>query len=274
MSGRGSHAQNHYLFFFGDSTLILRNPHLTRAIRFSFLRFENWDDDNRGRKESFLSHPGLSPLQSLPTSTHASSQILGGFVTGPPKPGYSVFLLILWGTPYLSEKVLGMIKLARADLCFVQPKNPSLHRTLERIFFLKSYLSVISLGLRCCEQASLWLRWVGATLLWCNLCMPGLCIRSTRAQQLQHVGPAAWAWQLGLMSLVTESSWTKDRTHVACIGRRILYHWTSREVTDTELFSDLLWDFKLSLEITELIHLKNTLKKTIAKSNKTSFLFN
>ena len=275
MSGRGSHAQNHYLFFFGDSTPILRNPHLTRAIRFSFLRFENRDDGNRGRKESFLSHPGVSPLQSLSTSTHPSSQISGGFATGSPKPGYSVFLLSLWVTPYLSEKLLGMINLARADCCCVQPKNPSWHRTLERIFFLKSYLSMISLGLHCCEQASLWVRWVGATLLECNLYTPGLCICSTRAQQLQHVGSPAGAWQLWLMSLVMESSWTKDRTHVACIGRRILYHWSTRELTDTELFSDLLWGFKSSLEITELNSFKKYPKKNeIAKSNKTSFLFN
>ena len=25
------------------------------------------------------------------------------------------------------------------------------------------------------------------------------------------------------------SSWTKDRTHVSCIGRQILYHWAARE---------------------------------------------
>ena len=26
------------------------------------------------------------------------------------------------------------------------------------------------------------------------------------------------------------SSWTRDQTHVTCIGRRILNHWTPREV--------------------------------------------
>ena len=27
-----------------------------------------------------------------------------------------------------------------------------------------------------------------------------------------------------------ESPWTRDRTHVSCIGREILNHWTTREV--------------------------------------------
>jgi len=38
----------------------------------------------------------------------------------------------------------------------------------------------------------------------------------------------------GLQSLVApqhvESSWTRDQTHVLCIGRRILNHWITREV--------------------------------------------
>ena len=28
-----------------------------------------------------------------------------------------------------------------------------------------------------------------------------------------------------------ESSRTRDEPHVLCIGRRVLYHWTTREVT-------------------------------------------
>lgn len=47
-----------------------------------------------------------------------------------------------------------------------------------------SYLSMISLGLRCCEQVSLWLRRIGAILLWCHLHTPEICIRSTRALEL------------------------------------------------------------------------------------------
>ena len=30
-----------------------------------------------------------------------------------------------------------------------------------------------------------------------------------------------------------DSSWTRDRTHVLCTGRQILYHWTPREVSES-----------------------------------------
>ena len=40
-------------------------------------------------------------------------------------------------------------------------------------------------------------------------------------------------WQMGLVaSRHMESSWPKDRTHVSCIGRRILKHWTAREISE------------------------------------------
>jgi len=36
---------------------------------------------------------------------------------------------------------------------------------------------------------------------------------------------------MGLVaSWYVESSWTRDGTHVSCIGRWILNHWTTREV--------------------------------------------
>ena len=184
---------------------------------------------NRGREELFLSHPGVSPLQRLSARTQPSSQILAGFATGPPKPGYPVFLLILRVTPYLSEKLLGMIKPARADLCCVQPMNPSWHRTLDRIFFWQLFIYDFS----------------GSSLLWAGFSLVATnrgysaVVQPPHARDLypQHTGPRAWAWQLWLVSLVIESSWTKDWTHVAGISRRILYHWITREVTDTELWS-------------------------------------
>ena len=38
---------------------------------------------------------------------------------------------------------------------------------------------------------------------------------------------------MGLVASVNvESSQTRDQTHVPCIGRRILNHWTTREVPD------------------------------------------
>ena len=39
------------------------------------------------------------------------------------------------------------------------------------------------------------------------------------------------AHRLGLPCSV-KSSWTRDRTHVPCIGLWILYHWTTRQVLD------------------------------------------
>ena len=33
-----------------------------------------------------------------------------------------------------------------------------------------------------------------------------------------------------------ESSWTRDWTRVPCIGRRTLYHWTTREIRDISIF--------------------------------------
>ena len=62
--------------------------------------------------------------------------------------------------------------------------------------------------------------------------------RVHRAQQL---------WHTGIVSLQhVESSLTRDRTHVSCIGRQTLNHWTTREVLkDTLLF--VLWIFQLWL---------------------------
>ena len=42
------------------------------------------------------------------------------------------------------------------------------------------------------------------------------------------------------------SSLTRDRTHVPCTVRRILYHWTAREVPKSE---------NLEIDIVERLHL-------------------
>ena len=53
-------------------------------------------------------------------------------------------------------------------------------------------------------------------------------LEDTRAQQV---------WHLGLVVLWhVESSWTRVRTCVSCIGRRILNHWSTREVPDLQTF--------------------------------------
>ena len=36
------------------------------------------------------------------------------------------------------------------------------------------------------------------------------------------------------------SSWTRDQTHVPCIGKRILNHWTTREAQQSHVLSCLL----------------------------------
>ena len=43
--------------------------------------------------------------------------------------------------------------------------------------------------------------------------------------------PGQFLWYMGLIALrLKGSSWTRNQTHVPCIGRHILNHWTTREV--------------------------------------------
>ena len=105
-----------------------------------------------------------------------------------------------------------------------------------------------------------WLHWVfvavcglslvaasgGYSLLWCaGFSLRWLLLRSTGsrcagfsscgswAQQLWLTGSRAQAQQLWRMSLVAlwhvRSSWTRARTHIPCIDRRILNHCATRE---------------------------------------------
>ena len=86
--------------------------------------------------------------------------------------------------------------------------------------------------------SSLWcmgfsLRWL--PLLWSTGSRrAGFSRYGTRAQQLWLVGSRAQAQQLWRMGLVAPrhvgSSWTRARTRVPCIGRRILNHCTTRKV--------------------------------------------
>ena len=62
-----------------------------------------------------------------------------------------------------------------------------------------------------------------ASLLW-SMASEVLGLTSYRTQ-------AQWLWHMGLVApRHVESSWTRDRTLVPCIGRWILNHWTTREV--------------------------------------------
>ena len=52
-------------------------------------------------------------------------------------------------------------------------------------------------------------------------------LEGLRVHRLQEV------WPTGLVApRHVESSWTRDRTHFACIGKQILIHCTTREVLD------------------------------------------
>ena len=61
-----------------------------------------------------------------------------------------------------------------------------------------------------------------------------------QAQELQPVGSRVWARQLWHVSSLAPchvgSSQTRDETHVLCIGRWILNHWTTRESQASNLF--------------------------------------
>ena len=61
-------------------------------------------------------------------------------------------------------------------------------------------------------------------------------LQSTWAQKLQHVGSRA----PGLSFLA------RDRTHIPCIGRQILNHWTTREIP-IRYYLDLLMFLLISL---------------------------
>ena len=71
-------------------------------------------------------------------------------------------------------------------------------------------------ALHCCSWASLW--WL--------LLLQGM---GSRAPQLRCMDLFA-LWYV-------ESSWTKDQTHVPCIGRRILKHWTTRKVPCVQILN-------------------------------------
>ena len=66
-------------------------------------------------------------------------------------------------------------------------------------------------GFSCCGAQAAGLQ---ASVLW----PPG---SGAQTQQLWCLGLAV-LWHVG-------SSWTRDWTHVTCIGRQILYHWATRE---------------------------------------------
>ena len=78
----------------------------------------------------------------------------------------------------------------------------------------------------------------------------------SRAQELWLAGSRAQAqslWHTGLVApRHVGSSWARARTHVPCIGRRILNHCATREVPGVIFFNGYgvsLWDAEKVLEM-------------------------
>ena len=114
-----------------------------------------------------------------------------------------------------------------------------------KVFILFTYLFSAVLGLWCCTDFSL--------VVASRSCSPGVAlglptsvgcrtqalrrsgVRSwgSQAQQLQLPGSGAPAQWLGCTGLAASclfwSSWIRNRIHVSCFGRQILYHWAARE---------------------------------------------
>ena len=122
-----------------------------------------------------------------------------------------------------------------------------------RFFFFSFFFFLAALGLICGTQ-DLSLQCVGFSLvvavvfplqLWCTGSRaPGLCSCGAWAPEcvgsviLQHAGSLVKACELNSCGARVQlphgmwdlSSSTRDRTHIPCIGRWILYHWITREV--------------------------------------------
>ena len=87
-------------------------------------------------------------------------------------------------------------------------------------------------ALGCSTRASLWLWCVGFSFSICGVRAPGRLgsvVCGTQALSLRHASSVVVACQLscparGMWDL---SSLTRDRTCIPCVGRRILYHWTT-----------------------------------------------
>ena len=100
------------------------------------------------------------------------------------------------------------------------------------------------LGLCCCPWPFSIVVNGRCSWLWCTgFSLQWLLVFSLQAQQ---------SWRTGLVPLRhVESPQSRDRTHVPCIGRQILDHWTTREVQPRELLHtlDSYWNVILNIEM-------------------------
>ena len=118
---------------------------------------------------------------------------------------------------------------------------------LFKLFILSaSGLSCSTWALHCDARVSLQLWHAGCFF---SLQLWGMGSRACGLCSLCHVGSLVEVHELSScgMGLVARGMWdlsspTRDQTHVPCIGRWILYHWTTREIP---LIVFLKWKFRL-----------------------------
>ena len=102
--------------------------------------------------------------------------------------------------------------------------------------------------------ATLQLQSTGSSLWWLLLLWTG-----SRAHRLSSCG-SQYLWHTGLAALRhLGSSWTRDRTHVSCIGRQILYHWTTREAPSSIFF------FLNNIKLDSVVFLKELRRNSISE---------
>ena len=131
---------------------------------------------------------------------------------------YILLVLFLWrilaNIPTLLERPVASL------LAFIK----------QRYGFKKLFIYLLAaLGLHCCMQVfSSWGEWVLPFIAACRLLLTVASLILERGLQVQEL---QYLWPVGLVALLrVKSSQTRDWTCVPWISRRILYHWTTREV--------------------------------------------
>ena len=151
---------------------------------------------------------------------------------------------------------MGVSRLRRAPIIFyvlplgvppyfvqTEEKSPPTSQQGEgKITFAKYAQSILFSSTKTCLQGKLffWLCWVffaartfsSCRVRWLSSCGTWVSHWGDFCCAAQALGGwAHWLWHAGLVaSQHEETFWTRNWTHVPCIGRQILIHWTTREV--------------------------------------------
>ena len=139
--------------------------------------------------------------------------------------------------------------------CIYISRISSIYWTLAKnsllaFFFFNIYLFIFGCaGLCCCTQASSSCskqKILSSCGAWASHCIDFSCCRAQALGSVGFINCSVWIQCLQPMGLVAprqvESSWTRDPTHVPCIGR-----WTSNHGSTREAPCQLLWDSDLQL---------------------------